>query len=220
MMTKPQKELARLASILDLMLGEDEDQADAAKSLDELRQDLVAMGFDVKQVLEAVGTPVERWLNKCGVEVEEEESSPRGASTAGFTAVAPVERWTPQVVQMAFHGQSRAAMGQLIANVPQFQSFKLEPYLMIGITPAPAGCNLLFVVEDKSDRMPGRRSKPGSWQLEVHLFRDTLERAVAEMSYPRLFVQVPLPDYATGEESDWKVKIRLRRKSPHRKRTP
>lgn len=161
-MTKSQKEFARLASILDLMIGEDEDQADAAKSLDELRQDLVAMGFDVKQVLEAVGAPVERWLNKCGIEVDEEELSPRGASSAGFTAVAPVERWTPQVVQMAFQGRSRPPVGQFIARLPALGHLNLEPHLLIGLVQTRLRYTLSFVLEQAHYR-PRASAPPLRW---------------------------------------------------------
>lgn len=215
-MAKTNEELWRLALIVDAA-----PDLFASEDIEDVRRDLQAIGIDPGPTRESVKATVDRWLQV--VQAERRRQGRKQSQKASFGSrvrgviQAFIEPHVFPAVQTAVGPRTRVPGRHLIARVDEFGSLRLERHVRIDIKPASVGCRLILALEPRAySRSPGRLLKPRRAQIEVEVVRGEEVRAKAAFSGSTMFQEINLPDYEQGEESSWKVNVRIG--NPQRRR--
>ena len=210
-MPKVDEDLTRLALMLDA-----DPESLALEPLDQVRAELIAMGINPDAVQRTVAATVTRWLESTAsldgdcIPSRLSQQPARMQIPNETGARTFVEPWTPTLVSMASKLPARHYGPQFMARLEALRSLDVEPRLHIHINRARVGRTLIFALEPRADpKRPGRMLKPKQGQVAIRLLRPK-RRAVVVVLGPRMLRSIPLPNYAPGEESEWKVEITVR----------
>jgi len=195
-MPRDDDKLKKLALILDTC-----PEVVASESVDEVREDLIAMGIDPRSAEATVRSAVQEWV--------------RATTSIARRRLINVKAVCPAVAVPGRFKQEKTALVvppfHMVAQSDRLRELGVEPIVRIAVE-LRAGIHELVCTLSPLKR-PGslRITKlPKAGKAEIHVARGGGKLPLKVTLGPGLVRRLPLPfDYTRGEESAWRAKVEV-----------